>query len=254
MRLAFPAGGARAHTSEHFLVLTNRPEIDKNGKKLLGRLEEGLEYLRTRFHIEPAEGELSPVYIYATQEQMRACIRRLGERFGVGIDISSKLTASAYLSRAICCYISDWGWDRPAFVNYAMKAALYRSLGVSTQPNWISSGLANAVQIHLHADLLDDINPHRIFRRRELGQGPFLEWHLLFASGGVKNKLQYATIFEYFADAHGDTLPEFWKLVRGSPRPLHEDLPGAMATAAGMSLEEMEKAWLAWGLQHYAGD
>jgi hypothetical protein len=254
MRLAFPSGGARAHASKHFLLLTNRPEVDKNGTKLLARFEEGLEYLRTRFHIEPAEDDPAPVYIYSTQEQMHKCIRRLGERYGVGIDIASKLTASAYLSRAVCCYISDWGWDRPSFLNYAMKAALYRSLGVSTQPNWVSSGLANAVQIHLHPDLLENVNPYRLFRRRELGEGPLLEWDLLFASGGVKNKLQYATIFEYFADAHGDRLPEFWKQVRASTDPLHEHLPGAMATLAGLSLEEMEKAWLQWGLKRYAGD
>jgi hypothetical protein len=134
-----------------------------------------------------------------------------------------------------------------------MHGAIARATGLASLGGWIQEALACAVQVRLHpqsmrADLA------AAFRRIEAGErGTFVPFAQLFARDRhtPRDYAQLATIAAHLADRHGARLDEAWRAIAAAPSPLQRSTPAAVAGALGMTLEEWEKDWIAWGRERH---
>jgi hypothetical protein len=254
LRFAFPDGKGKAVEGTGFALLTDVPALHgEGGRKLLARLEEGRKTLVEAFRMPeaPAGTPAVPLHVFATRDAYVAFVARLGEHFGASI---APPTADGFtiLRLPLSSYDAAKGWDRPVFVHEAVHGALCAMLGFASDGNWIQEGVASAVQARLHPSSVKNVD----FAGAFAGKRKFLPWSQLFEkpAPAMSAYAQLLTILEFLADEHADRLPEVWKAITELESPPHKGGAAAIAKALGLSAEDLEKAWLAWGrAKHPAG-
>jgi hypothetical protein len=240
LKLGFPDGGGRAHESASFLLLTDLELSPEHTRGLLERFEAGLAHLRTAYRLE---GELSsrvPFFLFRQRADLHAFLGRLGEHYGIDIQLGKRMNAAATMGRAMCA--RDEGGEAE-YTRWAIKGATYRLLGLTNQPNWIQAGLARAAYVHVAGD--------REVAPSDLGLGFLAErepvvWEVFFARRGSKDSGQSHSILEYLRARHADKLPQVWQAVRGLDDRVHKTAAGAIAKVLEMSPRDLEKAWRTW--------
>lgn len=240
LRLGFPDGRGRAFESESFLLLTDLELDADDARRLLGRFEAALAHLRAAYRIEGALGSRVPFYLFDDRAALHAFLPRLGEHFGIEIQLARRMNAAATMGRAMCA--REEGGEAE-YARWAIKGATYRLLGLTNQPNWIQAGLAHAAYLHLAGD--------REAGASELGLGFLAErepvaWQVFFARRGSKDSRQSHSILEYLRTRHGEQLPRIWQAVRALDDRIHKTAVGAIAKALETTPADLEKGWRAW--------
>ncbi|MHC4972198.1 MAG: hypothetical protein ACYTG3_07695 [Planctomycetota bacterium] len=240
LKLGFPDGDGRAHESAGFEVLTDLELSVDHARRLLDRFEAGLEHLRTAYRLEGELGARVPFFLFRRRANLHAFLGRLGERYGIEIQLGARMNAAATMGRAMCA--KDEGGEAE-YTRWALKGATYRLLGLTNQPNWIQAGLAHAAYLHAAGDREEGASA--------LGLGYLAErepipWAVFFARRGSKDSRQSHSILEYLRVRHADKLPQVWQAVRELDDRVHKTSVGAIAKVLEMSPADLEKGWRAW--------
>jgi len=238
--LAFPAGGGRAYESTSFQLLTDLELSPDQARGLLDRFEAGLAHVRAAYHLDGELRTRVPFFLFRRREDLHAFLGRLGEHFGIGIELGARMNAAATMGRAMCA--RDEGGEAE-YARWAIKGATYRLLGLTNQPNWIQAGLARAAYLHLAEDRETEASDLGLGYLAEGGTAP---WEVFFARRGSKDSRQSLSILEYLRVAHREKLPQVWQAVRGLEGRVHKAAPTAVAKALGIKLADLERAWRTW--------
>jgi hypothetical protein len=243
LALAFPDGGGRAVEGDHFVLLTDvRRLAGRDGKKLLRRLEEGLQVLTDELGLPGEVEEPVPFVVFEKEADYRAFFPRLGDHYGAGID-APKADGFSVLGVSGSSWDRRQGWKRPVYVHEAMHSAIEQLLGLASNGNWIQEALASAVQVR--------VDPETLTVKDLVGGS--VPWAELFADRrpGIARYPQLLSIVEYVAASHAEKLPALWAAVHESGRPVNESIPPEMAKALGKSLADLETDWRAWAEKRY---
>ena len=143
--------------------------------------------------------------VYARSDDYRKLWRRVGEHYG---GLLPAITTEGYSYRVFCAT----SFDGPK--RFAARGAvlchefahvwLYTHRGLANDGNWLTEGLAGAVQLRLHPASGD----RRQFARW-LAAGRMLPLKRLMDLKRIapKDYWQAATLIEYLAETHGEKLP-----------------------------------------------
>jgi len=239
LKLAFPAGGGRAHESASFLLLTDLDLSADHARGLLERFEAGLKHLRTAYRLDGELPSRAPFLLFGRREDLHAFLGRLGEHYGIGIELAARMNAAATMGRAMCA--REEGGEAE-YTRWATKGATYRLLGLTNQPNWIQAGLAHAAYLHVASDeaAASDLGLGFLAEREPVA------WEVFFARRGSKDSGQSYSILEYLRVRHGEKLPRVWQAVRALDGRVHKSAAGAIARALDMSAADLEQGWRKW--------
>ncbi|MHC4161133.1 MAG: hypothetical protein ACYSUM_03235 [Planctomycetota bacterium] len=240
LKLGFPAGGGRAYESASFRLLTDLELSPDHARRLLDRFEAGLGHLRAAYRLEGELPSRVPFFLFRRREDLHAFLGRLGEHFGIGIQLGARMNAAATMGCTMCA--KDEGGEAE-YTRWAIKGATYRLLGLTNQPNWVQAGLARAAFLHVAGD--------REAEASDLGLDFLAErepvtWEVFFARRGSKDSRQSHSILEYLRVRHGEKLPQVWQAVRALDDRVHKAAAGAIAKVLEMSLADLERGWRAW--------
>lgn len=250
MTLAFPAGGGEAFESEHFVVLTDVPKLQtRDTRKLLKRLEEGLQLLHDRYGVGGELEEKVAFHVFRTRPAYRGFFQRLGDHYQATIALP---TSDGYsvLDTSASFYDPAQGWDRPVYVHEVMHPVLCQLLRLPTNGNWLQEALAACVQAALHPKTLSRPRVADSFAKLATGQaGEFVPWEKLFAMPRPPTGRygELVSIIEFLREQHRDALPKIWTAVREQPSGAK---PMTINTIAGLlkqDVQAMEQSWLVWG-------
>lgn len=238
--LGFPGGRGQAHESESFLLLTDLELEADHARRLLGRFEAALSHLRAAYRLEGALDSRVPFFLFERREDLHAYLARLGEHYGIEIQLAPRMSAAATMGRAMCA--REEGGEAE-YTRWAIKGATYRLLGLTNQPNWIQAGLAHEAYLHAGGGRQQGAS--------ELGLGFLAErepvaWRVFFARRGSKDSRQSHSILEYLRARYADKLPQVWQAVRGLHDRVHKTAIGAIARVLEMSPADLEQGWRAW--------
>jgi len=254
LAVAFGDERSFAREGDGFLLLTDVRKLrGRTGRKLLARLSEARALLADRYGVPGELDHPVPFFVFSRAEDFRSFYPRLGEHLGAGVPEPTGDGFTAF-GTAGSWWDPAQGEERPVYASQAAKCVVRRLLGIATNGNWVQRGLAGAVQVRLRPESAADVDFRRNFRKLAAGAGgPFLPWTELFAARapGSRATPQLLTIVEHLADEHRERLGAVWTAVAGLSEPLHESAPAAIAEVLGLTLEEWEEAWLAWGLSTY---
>lgn len=253
LSLAFPKGGGKAISGEHFVLLTDVPLLQgEDGKKLLARLEEGLEALQERYGVPGAPAEPAPLVVFREKGDYLAFPPRLGTWYGAIVP-EPKSDGFTVLGVASSWFDAKQGWDRPVFVHEAMHAAIEPLLGIACTGNWLQEGLASAVQATIHPKSLS-VDLGTEFRNlRDGKRSKFTFWKEALGQPHppMRSYPQLITVFDFLREKHSAKWPAIWAAIRGLDGPVHEKALPAIARTVDSTPEALEAAWLAWGAAHY---
>ncbi|MHC4493001.1 MAG: hypothetical protein ACYTDU_15405 [Planctomycetota bacterium] len=102
LKLGFPAGGGRAYESASFQLLTDLELSPDHARRLLDRFEAGLGHLRAAYRLEGELPSRVPFFLFRRREDLHAFLGRLGEHFGIGIQLGARMNAAATMGCTMC--------------------------------------------------------------------------------------------------------------------------------------------------------
>jgi hypothetical protein len=179
--------------------------------------------------------------------------RRLGEAWNVEI---APPDTGGYTVQDIAAstYSREYGIDRPVYLHeavHAMAARNLRLLNGSPRHSWIEEGLANYLQVCVYPKSLDRKTYVVNFARPiDRGGKTFFKPLKTVLSGlaGAESYAQLGSIVGYLVAERPEWLGKIARALADG-----EDLEKVLKDC-GTSIDELEKAWFAWGAKTFAPD
>lgn len=229
---------AKFFHDDPFVVVTDEEKLD--GKAVLAALKELETLIERDFPDLPGAARPVVVLVFAQRDAYRDFWPKFGERFN---SVVPEVTSDGYtlLGVAGSSYSDEYGPVRPAYVHEACHAILAQSLGIANQSEWLHEGLANYYQLHwskqdVHALMHDTIERGTHVPLAKLAGGERI-------SG--RDYGQAVLLVEWLLEDPGRR-----KAFQSAMLDMRERASTELAPLAvkhfGMTLDEMESAWLAW--------
>jgi len=247
VEVAFPgADDVRTLRRGPFVLLTTAAGL--NTEATLASLEAMYEQVRTDFPVWPEPTRPVPLVVFPTHDAYRAFWPRFGRRLG---SEAPAPTAGGYttLGVATSYYKPFKGGFRPVYPHEACHALLEQVLGLASHGEWLHEAIANRCQIRVAKQ---DIRP---IIREGLQNASYRDRLVDLLNGeriATTRYWQAVTVLEWFL--HEEALKaRFLAAVEKMRTQASTDVrPLATKPVFGMTMDEMEAAWLRWARDHYA--
>ncbi|MCU0722335.1 MAG: hypothetical protein MUC63_01740 [Planctomycetes bacterium] len=254
---AFPAGGALARRREGFLAATDAPgATEQDLDKVLARVLPVPKWIARAFGdaVRPVSaGRPVLVLVFRDREAFEAFYRRLGTVLRVSIGVP-RAGGYAVQDTAGSFFDPQKGMERPVFFHETVHALVARNLRLlpgHESHSWLQEGIANYLQICVYPEAID-----RSVYVKNFGKLPdpagrsFFKPLRALLTGRVQmgHYAQLASLVAFLSSEKPDLLRAFAKGLAGgetAERVLHD---------AGVSFEDLEKDWMAWGAKTFAPD
>ena len=249
-RLAFAGrllGGVRNFQRQPFLLLTDAPDL--NGPAVLAALDAVYQWTRRDFPFLLPPRRAVPLIVFASDQEFNAFWRRLGSPSRVSLEAVPQGVAGRTIESVATSHFQEWPEDGLAlYVHEASHALLHQMFGIGAGGNWLAEGVATNYEwqvsqpdVHaVRAGLADPggrmpletlLNGERVPRERYWQAALVVQWLL----DDPLRRVQLPTLFAAMRE-------------EGSV-----DARQLVGRYLGMSVNDVEEAWLTWAHAQYSG-